>query len=155
MIIPSYLFFEPSSSLWHYAIKIISIFFPKIKLFFECYASLFAFLFLVLLFVKEGWFSLVYKKQYSSSLLSNTLTGKLLFILWVYCSFFLLFTARRYFFWVNGKMFFNLPVKTHKKICSGRAFGNRKIFQPGNWKGFLYYASYCLQGYKKPFQLPG
>ena len=32
---------------------------------------------------------------------------------------------------------FNLPVKAQKKICSGRSFGNIKIFQPGNWKGFF------------------
>jgi len=49
---------------------------------------------------------------------------------------------------------FNLPVKTQKKICSGRSFGNIKIFQPGNTKGFLL-CNLLLAGVKKPFVLPG
>ena len=48
-------------------------------LFFECYASLFAFLFLVLLFVKEGWFFPVYKSNTLSLLLTMFPLNKLLF----------------------------------------------------------------------------
>ena len=100
--------------------------------------GLFAFLFLVLLFVKEGCFPPVYKKQYSSSLPGNALTQVNYYLPgWVYCSFFLLLTARWYFFLSQREDVFNLPVKTQKKICSGRSFGNIKIFQPGNWKGFF------------------
>ena len=41
------------------------------------------------------------------------------------------------FFLSQREDVFNLPVKIQKKICSGRSFGNIKIFQPGNTKGFF------------------
>jgi len=55
--------------------------------FFECYASYFAFLFLVLFFVKEGWFPPVYENNTLSPSLAILSPGELLFIRWVYCSF--------------------------------------------------------------------
>jgi len=53
----------------------------------------------------------------------------LLFLFTSYCP--------KIFFLSQREDVFNLPAKTQKKFCSGRSFGNIKIFQPGNWKGFF------------------
>ena len=70
----------------------------------------------------------------------------LLFLFTSYCP--------KIFFLSQREDVFNLPVKTHKKFCSGRSFGNIKIFQPVTEKVFLL-CKLLLAGVKTPFVLPG
>ena len=54
------------------------------------------------------------------------------------------------FFLSQREDVFNLPVKIQKKICSGRSFGNIKIFNQVNEKVFLL-GKLLLAGIQKTF----
>ncbi|MCG2820629.1 MAG: hypothetical protein L6371_01910, partial [Candidatus Atribacteria bacterium] len=77
---------------------------------------------------------LPYLLKYNFTLSSGDHNLKGLFLLGCVNRSFFLFTSYcpKIFFLSQREDVFNLPVKTQKKICSGRSFGNIKIFQPGN-----------------------
>ena len=89
-------------------------------------------------FCKRGVIFPCLQKQYFFSLFLAILSpGKLLFIRLSVLLFLFTSYCPMIFFLSQREDVFSLPVKTQKKICSGRSFGNIKIFQPGNWKGFF------------------
>ena len=87
-------------------------------------------------FCKRGVISSCLQKQYFLSLAILS-PGELLFIRLSVLLFLFTSCCPMIFFLSQREDLFNLPVKTQKKNCSGRSFGNIKIFQPGNWKGFF------------------
>ena len=87
-------------------------------------------------FCKRGVTFPCLQKQYFLSLAMLS-PDKLLFIRLSVLLFLFTSYCPMIFFLSQREDLFNLPVKTQKKICSGRSFVSIKIFQPGNWKGFF------------------